>query len=174
MKKIASTLLTGFILLSVFPNTGSAQNIVAGISNDEFTGTTSETINKEYVKTGEVAMRALRNFEKSFKPAENVNWYKVKGGFMVYFRLNGDKKVCGYDLKGNWMYNFVSYGEDKLPRPIWYLVKSVYYDYSIVWINQIQTINKTIYVVHLDGKDTYKNIRVCNDEMDVLEEIRKI
>ena len=72
------------------------------------------------------------------------------------------------------MYNFVSYGEDKLPRPVWYLVKSVYYDYSIVWINQIQTINKTIYVVHLDGKDTYKNIRVCNDEMDVLEEIRKI
>ena len=174
MKKIASALLTGFILLSVFPNIGSAQNIVAGISNDEFTGTTNETINKEYVKPGDVAMKALKNFEKSFKPAENVNWYKVKGGFMVYFHLNGDKKVCGYDLKGNWLYNYVSYAEDKLPRPIWHLVRSVYYEYSISWVNEIQTINKKIYVVHLDGKDTHKNIRVCDDDMDVIEEIRKI
>ena len=160
-------------MLSVIPGYGYTQTIVTGISNDKFTRTFNETTNKEYVQPDDVNLRALHNFKKSFKEAQKVNWYKVKEGYMVYFYYNGNKKACGYDFNGNWLYKLVSYTEEKLPRPIWYQIKSVYYAYSIVWANEIETANKTIYVIHLEDPETSKNIKVCEGAMDVIEEFKK-
>lgn len=173
MKKIISALLAVFILLSAFTETAHAQNIIAGISNNEFTSTTDETESRDRVKPAEVNMKAIRNFEKSFKQAKNVNWYEVKDGFMVYFYQNEIKEVCGYDSKGRWMYSLVSYSEKKLPAPVWHRVKTVYYEYSIIWVNQIEINNKIIYVVHLENENTYKNVKVTDEDMDVMEEIEK-
>jgi len=40
-------------------------------------------------------------------------------------------------------------------------------------VNEIQTATKTIYVVHLEDDTTYKNVRICNDEMTEIQEIKK-
>src|SRR5260221_235862 len=66
MKKIISALLTSFILLSAFPNAGYAQTIVAGINNDEFTGTTDEISSKEKINAGEVNVKAVIKFKQTF------------------------------------------------------------------------------------------------------------
>ncbi|MBS1577198.1 MAG: hypothetical protein JST09_18015 [Bacteroidetes bacterium] len=173
MKKILSSLLSTIILLSVLQGTIHAQDIIAGISNAEFTGMTDEARNGDRLKSAEINTNAIKNFEKSFKQAKNVNWYKVKDGFMVYFYQNETKEICGYDLKGRWQYTLVSYPEKKLPLPIWHRVKTVYYEYAITWVNQIQIQNKIIYVVHLENENTYKNVRVTDEDMDIIEEVEK-
>jgi len=173
MKKLLSMLMLGFGLVSIFVNTGYSQNIVSGVSDEQFTRTADEIIHMNSIKVTDVSLKAVRHFEKSFKEVEHVNWYKVKGGFMVYFYQEGLKKISGYSDNGKWLYAFFSYGEGKLPRPVWHEVKAVYYAYSIVLVNEIQTATKTIYVVHLEDDTTYKNVRICNDEMTEIQEIKK-
>jgi hypothetical protein len=173
MKKIVPVFLACFVLVNGFTNAGWAQSIVAGVSNDHFTGTTDKPNSKYHIKSAGVNVNALRNFENSFSPAQNVNWYKVKDGFMVYFHHSGIKKVAGYDLKGQWLYYFASYTAEKLPDPIWHRIKNMYYEYSIIWVNLIQTSNKTIYMVHLENKGTFKNVKVGDDDNAAIEEISK-
>lgn len=174
MKKGITTMLAVIILLGMVTTQLRAQSIVAGISNNEFTGTTDELFtSKEYIKISDVNVKAVKNFEKSFKATSNVNWYKGENGFIVFFYQEKMKKICYYSTKGNWLYMLFSYNEDKLVRPVWHRVKQVYYEYSIIWVNEIQTMRKTIYVVHLEGKENFKNIRVDDENMSEIQEIRK-
>ena len=173
MKKIISALLTVCFLSGATAIVVNAQGISSASGEKKFIVTDIEINSKEKISPEEVNVKAVRDFEKSFKQVQKVNWYKVKDGFMVYFYQEGNKKISGYDPKGNWIYNLVSYPEEKLPRQVWLQVKSVYSKSSITWVNEIQKSDKTIYVVHLEDKDSYKNVRVCDDEMDVIEEIKK-
>ena len=77
----------------------------------------------------DINIRAMRDFMKSFKQAENVEWYKTSEGAMAYFLDNGIKTRASYDNKGNWLYNMRSYAENNLPKEIRAQVKSIYYDF---------------------------------------------
>jgi hypothetical protein len=55
------------------------------------------------------------------------------------------------------------------------MVKSVYCgDYEITWVNEVHSVKKTYYIVHLENKIAFKNIRVCDGEMEVVQEFDKI
>jgi hypothetical protein len=174
MKKILSALLTACVLSGAIPVVSNAQDIARIPVRQEFPKIIHESSGKEKINLTEVNAKAVRNFEKSFKQADNVIWYKVKDGFMVYFYQDGSKKISGYDPKGNWLCNLISYKEDKLPEQVWQQVKSVYYDCSITFVNEIQVRDKLIYIIHAEDKKSFKSIRVCGDEMNVIEEVQKI
>ncbi|MEP6747850.1 MAG: hypothetical protein ABJB86_08990 [Bacteroidota bacterium] len=143
--------------------------VIEKIPTDDFDGHSFAMLNPEGIN-----IKAVRDFTQSNKLAENVHWYKVSDGIMAYFTKSGIKTKTGYDVKGNWLYTMRSYEETMLPKEVRAQVKSVYYDYAITWVNEIIEGRQTIYVVHLQDKTSYKNIRVCEgEEMEETENLLK-
>jgi hypothetical protein len=165
MKNMIIVLFTGLILAGTAPVCLHAQSILPGISNEEFTHSTDEFINKQNLKVSEINIKAVRNFQKTFKSARDIHWFKAKVGFLVAFQQHYEKIVCGYNKEGNWLYSFASYPEEKLPKPLWHRVRQAYGDFSISWINRVQTVSKTIFIVHLESNDAFKNVRIDDREM---------
>ena len=121
-----------------------------------------------------VNVKAVRDFVKSCKKAESIHWYPDTKGTFVYYYINGNKGRRFYDTKGDFVYNILSYPEEFLETDIRKLVKSIYYmDYTITWVNEIQTGDKTSFIVHLSDKTSWKTIMVCEGEIEVLEEFKK-
>jgi hypothetical protein len=65
------------------------------------------------------------------------------------------------------------YDEKKLPDEIRSIVKSTYYDYSITCVEEIHIDSKIIYIVHMQDDKTWKNVRICDGEMEIVEDFDK-
>ncbi len=179
MKKISFALLTGCILFLY-----SGKLLSQDKNNVAFNGFQGSVFTEhrllsyghnsiEEVKGNEVNIKAQRDFVKAFEKAENIRWYKLDDGFIALFSLQGTKMRANYNNKGNWVYNMATYTEEKLPREVRHLVKSTYYDYAITLVNEIKTGSKTIYIVHMADKTSWVNLRVCDGEMEVVEQLDK-
>jgi hypothetical protein len=120
-----------------------------------------------------VSIKAVRDFAQSFKDAENVRWYKVAGGTVVYFSDKGTERRSSYDERGHWLYSISSYAEEHLPKRQVSQVRSIYYDFTINSITEVNTDDKIIYMVYLEGKDKWKTIRLSEDDMEEVDELLK-
>ncbi|NJO24802.1 MAG: hypothetical protein HC867_01950 [Bacteroidia bacterium] len=172
MKKTFLALAAGIITAL----TAHAQNKKMNLGADKLKAfQTSETVSEfsgadnKYL----VNLKALRDFTKTYKTVTNENWYIVQDGFIAKFKKNNIQNRVDYDKKGNWLTTFRYYGEDQLPREVRHLVKSTYYDYAITLVNEIKTGSKTIYIVHMADKTSWVNLRVCDGEMEVAEQLDK-
>jgi hypothetical protein len=121
----------------------------------------------------EVNTKAVKDFLTSCKKAENPHWYNDPKGTFVYYYINGNKARRFYDKKGDFVYDILSYTEEYLPYNIRDMVKRTYYfDYKIIVAEEIHTEGKTIYLVHITNKTDLLIVRVCDDEMDVIEKYK--
>ena len=178
MKKTLVILIaTSAALLSFNTLTPAQQSAtIAAVSNDKNTPTA--VMDKPASMTGsnltnsKMGMRALKDFSKAFKNVTNADWFVPEtGGFIASFNENEVKKSAYYNQKGQFMYSIKRYAEQDLPKSIRHLVKSTYYDYSIISIEEIEVDNKTIYLVHVQDEHNSKTIRIADDEMEVIEEL---
>ena len=121
----------------------------------------------------DVNSKALRDFKKNFKNITDEIWYSVPSGYDAEFTENGIKNSVVYNKAGHWQYTIQHYDENSLPDAVRSIVKSQYYDCSITAVDEIQADQKTIYLVHMQDKNTWKNVRVCDGEMTLLEDYDK-
>jgi hypothetical protein len=121
----------------------------------------------------EINIKAVRNFERFFKGAENKHWYSVDNGLIVYFTDNGIKGRANYNNNGRWLSTIRCYAEDRLPKDVRAQVKREYYDYTITWVNEISNETQLYYIVHMQDKTSWKNILVYDGEMGVVEDFVK-
>ncbi len=127
------------------------------------TATTSASIN----------MRALKDFQKSFKNAD-ASWYLTEdGGFVASFTEDNISNSVGYDKKGNWLYNIKRYDESKLSKDVRTEVKSTYYDFNITHVEEVQVNEQTIYIVHLEDAKNMKTLRICDGDMEEVQNFVK-
>ena len=65
------------------------------------------------------------------------------------------------------LYTIRKYSEKKMPPFLRHLVKTTYYDYKILLIDEININGQenTIYVVLIQAADHTKQVRVCDGEM---------
>ena len=118
--------------------------------------------------------KAIKDFASKFGSSLNETWYQINDGFVSNFKLDGFANRVYYDRKGRWQYTVKTYGEKKLPRDIRSIVKSTYYDYSITMVEEVQSADNMIYVVHIDGEKDFMKLRISKDgELDVMEEFVK-
>jgi hypothetical protein len=139
---------------SVFPTGGNALN--AG----------SFTVN----------FKALKDFKKSYKDANGEIWLKNEFGLTARFTAKGINNLIYYDKKGNWTASLKTYNEDKFDRSVRAIVKQKYYDYKITQVQEIETtatLGAPTYMVHIEGDNDFKIIRVTDGAMDVYEEFGK-
>ncbi|OQP68029.1 hypothetical protein [Niastella populi] len=125
-------------------------------------------INKVHVK-------AMRDFLKRDKEASNAEWMLIETGYVVkYTGKNNSRCRTVYNSRGAFAYTIRQYHENVMPRDVRGMVKSQYYDYAITLIEEIEARMKPlVYVVHLEDATTLKNVRVCEKEMEVVEEYKK-
>lgn len=125
------------------------------------------------LRLNEVNAKALRNFAREFKDAADAKWFEVNNGYVAYFQQNGAKVRAYYTKKGNPECTARDYTEAALPREIRHLVKSKFYDYGIYCITEISTNEGSVYFIKLEGKDSWKTLRVAANEVEVRDEYLK-
>jgi len=134
-----------------------------------------QSLHMSTLPINKVHVRAMRDFLKRDEAAANAEWDVVENGYVVrYTGKNNSKCRTAYSCRGEFLYTIRQYYENVMPRDIRGIVKSQYYDYTITVIEEIEERMKPlVYVVHLEDSTTIKNVRVCDREMEVLEEYVK-
>ena len=108
-----------------------------------------------------------------YKNASDVIWIKSDNGFAVYFSNDGIKTRILYNKRGDRLCVIRDYGEDRLPREIRNIVKSVYYDYSIYLVNEVTVEPRTGYVVKVQDKTSLIEVKIVDGVMEVMNEYIK-
>ena len=122
----------------------------------------------------DVNVRAMRDFVSRYGDVEEVKWHNTNGSYIaVFFRDSIQYRVM-YSSRGDLNYVMKYYEEKQLARNIRAIVKSTYYDYKIFIVQEIETPDRpSIYILNLQGETDWKKIRLCQGEMEVMEEFRK-
>ncbi len=132
----------------------------------------NSTVTEDNLST--VNTRAMKDFKRSFKSGSDEKWYRsIEGGFLVRFVLNGIKNRADYDKKGNWIATTRYYTEKELPKDVRAQVKSVYYDFSISTVEEITFPEHLVYIIHMQDDTKWMNVRICDGEMDIMQEFFK-
>ena len=102
-------------------------------------------------------LKLQKSFNRYFKNAENVNWYNLKKDFLVEFENNGRKTRALFGKNGYRHYAITYGAENSLPKDVRRSVKSMYYDFNILNVVEVETplVDNTVWLVLLkDDKNT--------------------
>jgi len=149
-------------------NAQTASSEYASLGSEMNSATSSSPVSVK-----EVSTKAQKNFTRDYKNISGTTWYNLKDGFVVYFTDKGINMRVAYDKKGNYMWTIRNYGEDKLPFEVRDLVKSKYYDLNIHDIDEVSANGGTAYTIKLEGKTTWKIIKVTDGEVTVVKDYVK-
>jgi len=85
----------------------------------------------------------------------------------------GEKVVTHnfYNKKGRLLYTIDYYGEKGLPVAVRTTVKSEYYDYSIISVEEVKVQGRHIYLVDMEDAATIKTVRVEDGEMELVRSL---
>ena len=169
--------LIALVIVSVttLAGTGRANaQIVSNSSSLEYQVNATET--KNSMNELAISPRAIKDFMNTHKNVTGESWMKTKDGFSVRFNSDDVRTTIYYDKKGNWSGSIKIYGEEKMLREIRHVVKSTYYDYNIVYAQEIETTDSDgvpTYVVCVEDKTKIKMIRISAGEMSEWKEYTK-
>ena len=82
--------------------------------------------------------KAIKHFSKDYPDATAAEWSALKDkGFLCRFSYKGVSNRAYYNAKGGWLFTIAGYQEAQLPKDIRTMVKRIYYDYAITFVNEI-------------------------------------
>lgn len=124
-----------------------------------------------------IDIKVVRKFVAVFKDAENVTWDKVNDGSTIArFTKDSVRTTIMYNKKGMWNYTLKRYAENKMPGDIRDMVKSTWYDYSIVEVTEIMLPSErgdVIFNVLIKFADNCKTIQIRNKQMEIINDYTK-
>jgi len=180
MKKINTKWIAALLFSAAF-HTSNAQTLQ--IDNDIcksgflsvsfFPDDAGTAIDENAIDLNRINAKAVRDFSRFYTGHSDEKWYAAGNGFIAKFTLNGNKGMAAYDLKGHWMFTIFNYGEKKLPVDVRSAVRSVYYDYEITLVDEIQIEDRIMYQVHMQDEKTWKNLMITNGEMELVQDFNK-
>jgi len=177
MKKIVLAYSITALLIMIMINGSHAQSANAGMASTSEYFSFSDDANAANgftpVFLNDINTKAMRNFARDYKNTSLATWFKLKDGFVVYFTDKGINVRVAYDRKGNYLWTIRDYTEDKLPFEIRDLVKTKYYDLNIFHIAEVRSDGGIAYTIKLEGKTTWRIIKVVDGEMTVLNDYVK-
>ena len=129
----------------------------------------------EGVKSRAVNLKAERTFERDYKQTSGVEWSVLTDqSLLCRFFMRSILHRAFYTAQGQWQCTVSGYDASKLDKRIYEKVKSVYYNSSIVYVDQIDMVkDKTIYVVEIQDEKSIRKVRVSDDEMEVILEFER-
>ena len=141
---------------------------LAGLLNPDLTTT-------YMLGRNEINLRALRDFMSRFEEVDHAFWFSMpNGGFESYFVRDGYGDRVLYDIKGNWLYSLINYSEDKLARNIRSTVKSAYFDFNIVLVEEVQRTEGIEYIITMEDRNEILVVKMNREgDLEVLQELNK-
>ncbi|HEY8894335.1 MAG TPA: hypothetical protein VIM79_05955 [Niastella sp.] len=122
----------------------------------------------------DINVRAMRDFVTRYGDVDNAMWHKSNGNYVAVFFRDSVQYRTVYSGRGDLSFIMKYYEEKQMPRNIRAQVKSTYYDYKIFVIQEIEVPDHpTVYIVNLQGDTDWKKVKLCQGEMEVMEEFRK-
>ena len=120
----------------------------------------------------EINISAVRDFVIRFDEVENVLWFAVpKGGYEAYFVRDGYGDRVIYDKRGGWQQSLITYDEYKCPRDIRAAVKSLFFDFDIILVEELVNRDGAEFIFYLQDKSSIHIVRVSKDnEVEILQE----
>jgi hypothetical protein len=113
------------------------------------------------------------HFKKIIKSLDGEKWFSFSDGYVVEFTHDCIPMLAAYNKKGNWEFT-VSYNSEKdLPVEVRQVVKNSFPDFNITRAEKVRVAEKTIYVLHMQNEKSWKNVRVCEGEMEAMEDFNK-
>jgi hypothetical protein len=185
MKKVLFALSIGFTSIAAFSYGAYAQNSAIPVAfNDaksfmpsiRYIAAMESTTNMgAYIPDAKsINAKAVKDFQTRFADANNAQWFSDRNGFVSYFVKDGYGDRAFYDKKGHWQYSLIFYTEAKLPRDVRSSVRSIYFDMNITLVEEVQTPNGKVYIVHLEDKSNIKILKVNDEgEMEIMQELTK-
>ena len=126
------------------------------------------------LRLNEVHVKAVRHFTCEYKRITDAKWFTTVDGFAVYFNYNNVKTKLYYDKRGRYLCTVRYYEETGLPGEVRHQVRSRYYDYNIFHVVEISAGGDTAYLIKLEGKTSWMDIRFRDNEIEVLKEYTKL
>ena len=183
MKKLFLACCIKALLVLTITKSSNAQNLDSNVKPDlksstEKPASSSREINaisdSGSLRLNERNAQAVRNFDRDYKKVTDARWIKSANGFVAYFIQDNIQNWIFYNDKGSLEFMIRDYYEEKLPRNVRHIVKSVYYDFSIFCVNEITVKGITTYVVTLKNKAKdktfWKIVQVVDGEMEIVKE----
>ena len=171
MKIITITVTVVILATTVISHAQKINKMVSDGRNSSEYFTLPENVPE--TRLNDINMNAVRHFNLFFTSALHVKWYKVPGAFIVYFICDSVKKMAAYDKKGIWVHTLSYYSEYKLPRYVRRLVKSVYYDFHINQVIQVEEDNQLVYMIQIEDSISFKTVAVSDYEMKIVKDFKK-
>jgi len=121
----------------------------------------------------DINVRAMRDFVSRYGDVTAV-WHTSNEDYVAVFFKDSIQHRVIYNNRGDLSYEMKYYEESRMPRNIRAQVKSTYYDYKIYVIQEIETPDHpTVYIVNLQGDTDWKKVKLCQGEMEIMEEFKR-
>ena len=118
--------------------------------------------------------KVVKDFNNKFKSSVNPVIHSAKDGFIAKSLVDGYEITSAYDKKGNWVYTIKHYPADNLASDIIYIVEGSFDNYLITAMDKVdQPGNESVYIVYLENCNSFKTLRVVNNEVELTQDFQK-
>ncbi|TKK71543.1 hypothetical protein FC093_00515 [Ilyomonas limi] len=146
----------------------SNKNVIKFLNNMPVAYRSSE--GAKNVRLNNINIQVIRDFINNYKEANNEAWYSTGDAFVAKFSIGRVSTTVTYKKNGEWLYTIKNYFENDMTKELRTLVKSSYYDYQIVKIEEIEVPRKerSIFLIYVQDTKKIIILRVYDGEMEVL------
>lgn len=126
--------------------------------------------------TENISMKAVNNFKHRYKEVSNVKWMSLSDGYLARFSSGNILNWVFYYTNGNLAGTIKGYEAALLPKEIVQTMKEKYASYKVVYVNEAELVEiqgSPTYVLQLQGKKDFKVVRICDAEVDELNDLNK-
>jgi hypothetical protein len=159
--------------------TGITIVVLTGCAYSQQSGHPLATANVKAMKPknnylNDINVRAMRDFVSRYGDVDDVKWHNSNGNHIAVFWRDSVQHRVAYSTHGDLSFIMKYYEEKQMARNIRAIIKSTYYDYNIYIIQEIETPDHpTVYIVNLQGETDWKKVKLCQGEMEVIEEFKR-
>jgi hypothetical protein len=176
MKKLSLFVSFALALLVIKTNAQEQKSFIAQSTNQlnlpPVTSVASET--NSNINIIDVNARALKDFNKQYKSADNVKWYLSGNVTCAAFEKANARHTVVYLKNGRWLHTLINYGPENLDASTASLVKNKYLGFEIRWITEVHEADKVSYFIKVESDKQIKELIVYDGEVWVNKEFKKM
>ena len=159
-------LTTWYLLPLYIDNFLQAQQTSAEVYSNQ-TSNTYQVVHVNSLKMNEISSQVIRHFNKLY-PNSEPTWKKQGKNFLATIVKDGKYIRALFSKDGYLLYHIITGKEWHLPTSVRNLIKSIYYDFSIASINEVNVKDQKFWTVNLQGNSELVIVRVTDEDIEEL------
>jgi hypothetical protein len=122
----------------------------------------------------DISVVAVESFKADFRDAREVEWKVISKGYRAYFEQNEVFTAVDYDRKGR-LYSVIRYGKSLLTKDMEKMLEKRFVDPQVKEVSEVKIADfaTKVYVIVMEDNVSIKTVQILEDEVKVIQEIRK-